>query len=302
MIKPKVSQPHYMVCRIDTELKANESINFFLANDLHLDNPYCNRELLKSHLDKTVAENGYIMMNGDIFCVMQGKSDKRHNKAALRPEDCTDTYFDSVVENAVEFFLPYAERILYIGLGNHETSIIKKVEINILKRFVDLIYYKTGHRIVLGQYHGFIYIVNTPSNVSGKRSSPRYSYKIYHNHGAGGDAPITNGTIEDSRLLMNVEGVDAIWTGHNHNKYNAQKSVVYLDTNPQSMQAKMRIVDTIRSGTYKQEYKGSGFHIEKRGPAKPLGGVWLSLTQILSGKTQFLSPKVETSWHEPIIL
>lgn len=299
----KVSQPHSMVCRIDLEVKASESVCLFLASDLHVDHPDCNRDLLKDHFNETVKRNGYILLNGDILCVMQGKNDRRHNKGSLRPEDMTDAYFDSVVEHAADFMEPYAKRILFMGLGNHETAVMKKVEINLLKRLCDLLYYRTGHRIALGQYHGFIYLVAVHAGAKKKRSTPRISYKIYHNHGAGGDAPITNGTIEDSRLMMNVEGVDAIWTGHNHNKYDAQKGVVYLDTNPQSMQAKYRIVENIRTGSYKQEYKGAGFHIEKRGPAKPLGGSWLHLkfTQPSNGGV-FFSPNVEKSWHEPITL
>lgn len=299
----KVSQPHSMVCRIDLKMKPQETLNFFLANDLHLDHPDCNRDLLKEHIEETIRRKGWIMLNGDILCVMQGKNDRRHNKGSLRPEDMTDAYFDSVVEHAADFLEPYAKRILFMGLGNHETSIMKKVEINLLKRLCDLLYYRTGHRITLGQYHGFIWIVaqNENSTKTG-RTAERYSYKIYHNHGAGGDAPITNGTIEDSRLMMNVEGVDAIWTGHNHNKYHAQKAMVYLDTNPQSMEAKYRIVENIRSGTYKQEYKGAGFHIEKRGPAKPLGGTWLRLKLTSKGNHKFLQPMVETTWHDAITL
>lgn len=298
----KVSQPHSMVCRIDAELKPKESICLFLASDLHVDHPDCDRELLKAHLDETVRRKGYIMLNGDILCVMQGKSDRRHNKGSLRPEDRTDAYFDSVVEHAADFLEPYAKRILFMGLGNHETAVMKKVEINLLKRLCDLLYFRTGHRIVLGQYHGFIYLVVSRAGVPVTRSTARYTYKIYHNHGAGGDAPITNGTIEDSRLMMNVEGVDATWTGHNHNKYDAQKGVVYLDTNPQSMQAKYRIVENIRTGSYKQEYKGAGFHIEKRGPAKPLGGTWLHLKLVRTKDDGFLQPIVEKTWHEPITL
>lgn len=298
----KVSQPHSMVCRIDLTLKAAETVCLFLASDLHMDHPDCNRDLLKQHFDATVKRNGFILLNGDILCVMQGKNDRRHNKGSLRPEDMNDAYFDSVVENAAEFLEPYAKRILFMGLGNHETAVMKKVEINLLKRLCDLLYYKTGHRIALGQYHGFIYIVAMREGAEKKRSESRITYKIYHNHGAGGDAPITNGTIEDSRLMMNVEGVDAIWTGHNHNKYDAQKGVVYLDTNPQSMQAKYRIVENIRTGAYKQEYKGAGFHIEKRGPAKPLGGSWLNLKFIQPDKGPFFQPHVEKSWHEPITL
>jgi len=302
-IKAIATKTHSMVCRIDMEMKSKDEICFFLANDLHLDHPKCRRELLKEHLDEIMRRKGYILLNGDIVCVMQGISDKRHNKSSVRPEDATDAYFDSVVDNAAKFLLPYAKRILFMGFGNHETAVIKKLETNLLQRLVEKLYFLTGHRIVLGEYHGFIYIVakyRGNERIS-NRSAHSYTYKIYHNHGAGGDAPITQGRIEDSRLQMYVEGADAIWTGHNHNKYAGQTGVMYLDTNPQSMAAKIRIIDVIRSGGYKQEYTGHGFHIEKRGAPKPLGGTFLNLQLIRNGSVKsFLSPKVEPTWHEAI--
>jgi hypothetical protein len=299
-----VTQTHSMVCRIDAVMRPGDELKFFLANDLHLDHPKCNREILQQHFEETIAANGYILLNGDILCVMQGISDKRHNKSSIRPEDVTDTYFDSVVDNAAEFLLPYAKHILFMGIGNHESAVIKRLETNLLRKLCDLIYYKTKHRIALGEYHGFIYVVATDAATAklGSRRASKISYKIYHNHGAGGDAPITGGTIEDSRLQMYVEGVDAIWTGHNHNKYNRQLGVAYLDTNPQSMQAKIRIVEVIRSGTYKQEYTGHGFHIEKRGSPKPLGGVWLDLKYVYSTKGRFLAPSIKSTWHEALTI
>lgn len=81
-----------MVCRIDIPWGQKVS-NFLLASDLHLDHPKCKRELLTDHFKQCVDRDGYIMLNGDILCIMQGKYDKRHNKASVRPEDMTDRYF-----------------------------------------------------------------------------------------------------------------------------------------------------------------------------------------------------------------
>ena len=297
------TKTHSMVCRIDMNMMAGDEVCFFLANDLHLDHPKCNRELLTEHLDEIKRRNGYILLNGDLFCIMQGKFDKRGNKGDARPEDNTDTYFDSIVDNAANFLKPYAKNILFMGLGNHETGVIKRLETNLINRLAEKLYFLTNHRIVVGEYHGFIYIVATKCEKDQeKRSSSRVAYKIYHNHGAGGDAPITQGRIEDSRLQMYVEGADAIWTGHNHNKYSGQTGVMYLDTNPQSMAAKIRIVDVIRSGGYKQEYTGHGFHIEKRGAPKPLGGTFLNLRLGYSNKTAILTPSVEPTWHEALTI
>lgn len=302
----KIIQPHPMVCTLEKHVKSSEELTFLLLSDLHMDHPKCNRELLKQHMDECIAKKGYILFNGDILCVMQGRNDKRHNKSSVRPEDMNDAYFDSVVENAVEFLLPYAKNILFIGCGNHESAIIKRVEINLLQRLVDLIYYKTGHRIALGQYHGWIYIKAIYGNPKNRRLMATLSYKIYHNHGSGGDAAVTQGSIEDHRKMTQVETADAIWMGHNHNKYTKQVAVHYLDTNPQSMKPKIRVVENIRTGTYKQEYTGHGWHIETGKAPKPLGGVWLNLKVCFKTRKEggkggwFLASYVTPTYVEPI--
>lgn len=298
----KVIQQGSMVCIIEKKLKLNAKVEFLLLSDLHFDHPKCNREMLKQHIEECVEKDGYILINGDMFCVMQGRGDKRHTKSDVRPEDSNSRYFDSIVENAVEFFLPYAEKILFIGTGNHETSVLKRLETDLLRKFVELMYYKSKHRIVLGAYHGWIWIKCIIGIDNKVGSGNTVSYLIYHNHGTGGEAPVTGGTIEDSRKMTQVEGMDAIWQGHNHNKYNRQVGVHYLDKNPGSLKAKFRIVEVIRTGSYKQEYTGNGWHIETNKSAKPLGGIWLTLIPRRSKdkSTKFLAPTITPTWHGPL--
>lgn len=305
--KINVFQPHSMVCVIEKFIKSmDDDFRFLLASDLHLDHPKCNRELLKEHFDECVARKGYILLNGDILCVMQGKHDKRHNKSSVRPENQHDDYFNSVIESTVDFLLPYADRILFIGVGNHESSIIRRAEVNLLKEIVDKIYLRSGHKIVLGEYHGWIYIKMVLNQGSGSRRSMKtLSYKIYHNHGTGGEAPVTGGSIEDNRKMTHVEGADAIWMGHNHNKYDRQVAVHYFDSNIHSLKPKLRLIEIIRTGSYKQEYTGHGFHIETNKSPKPLGGIWLTLKAVEARKKGqerkiFIAPSIEKTWHEDI--
>jgi hypothetical protein len=49
--------------------------NFFLASDIHLDNPKCDRKLFKKHLDEMKERQGKALFFGDIMCLMQGKKD-----------------------------------------------------------------------------------------------------------------------------------------------------------------------------------------------------------------------------------
>jgi hypothetical protein len=91
-----------------------------MLSDIHWDNPKCDWDLLKKHLDYCVSENIPIMFNGDFFCLMQGKGDRRGNKSDIRPEHNNAKYLDSIVETAVEWFSPYAHLMTVVGYGNHE--------------------------------------------------------------------------------------------------------------------------------------------------------------------------------------
>jgi hypothetical protein len=90
---------------------------FLLISDLHWDNPHCDRGLLKNHLDEAVKRNAAIILNGDTYCCMGGKYDRRADKSLIRPEHNTDRYFDAIVDTSVEWFAPYAKNILLIGYG-----------------------------------------------------------------------------------------------------------------------------------------------------------------------------------------
>ncbi len=116
-----------------------KDIEIAILSDLHWDNPKCDRNTLKKHLDYCVKYKIPIVINGDFFCLMQGRYDPRRNKKDIRPEHNTHDYLDAVINTAVDWFKPYAQNIALIGYGNHETGIIKNLETDPLQRFVDLL-------------------------------------------------------------------------------------------------------------------------------------------------------------------
>jgi hypothetical protein len=111
------------------ELKiSGTKVRVAMFSDLHWDNPKCDWDLLKRDLDYCVKESIPIMLNGDTFCLMQGKWDPRGTKSDIRPEHNNVRYLDSIVETAVDWFSPYAHLMTVVGYGNHETAIIKRQE------------------------------------------------------------------------------------------------------------------------------------------------------------------------------
>ncbi len=248
------------------EVTCQSGQEFLLISDLHWDNPHCDRGLLTNHLKEAQRRNAGVIVNGDFFCLMQGKGDPRRSKEDIREEHNNARYLDSIVNTAVEWFAPYAKNLLLVGYGNHETSIIHHQETDILQRFASTLNYATGSAVEVGGYGGTIDIrVNHDPNRG-------MNFVIHYYHGAGGGGPVTKGVIQDQRLLAATEGYDLTWMGHVHELYYHQNIIHKYDRPKKTLIQKP--VHQLRTATYKEEWDGGymGFHTERgRGP-KPLGG------------------------------
>jgi hypothetical protein len=244
-------------------------VKIAMLSDLHWDNPKSDWKILKRDLDYCLEHNIPVMINGDMFCLMQGKGDRRGNKSDIRPEHNNAKYLDSVVETAVEWFLPYAHILTVIGYGNHETAIIKHQETDLLQRFVDLLNYRTGSNVFTGGYGGWLIVKQTFN------SNVQMTTKIKYFHGSGGGGVVTKGALNLTRALEMYEDFDVFTMGHIHE--NAARNDV-RDT--VSFHAKTgyrhqhKDIHLMLTGTYKEEYgDGSkGWHVERGAPVKPTGG------------------------------
>lgn len=117
---------------------------FLLVSDIHWDNPHCRRDLLGRVLRQAQERGAGILIFGDLFCLMQGKYDPRASKADVRPEHQTANYLDAVVNTAAEYFEPYRENIMLVCPGNHESSVLKRQETDVIARFADAIDVQAG--------------------------------------------------------------------------------------------------------------------------------------------------------------
>jgi hypothetical protein len=253
------------------EVTCQSGQEFLLVSDLHWDNPHCDRGLLKNHLDEAVKRNAAIILNGDTYCCMGGKYDRRADKSLIRPEHNTDRYFDAIVDTSVEWFTPYAKNILLIGYGNHETAIIKHGETDLLQRFASTLNYATGSAVQVGGYGGTIDIRVLHDAIRG------VNFVVHYFHGHSGGGVVSRGVIHDQRLLAGTEGYDLTWMGHVHELYYHQNMIHRYDRSTKTLIQKP--IHQLRTATYKEEWDGGymGFHTERgRGP-KPLGGYWLKL-------------------------
>ena len=251
-------------------------VRIAMLSDLHWDNPHCDRELLKRHLDYCLEENIPVIINGDMFCLMQGRGDNRRNKSDIRPEHNNAMYLDSIVNTAIEWFMPYAHIIKLVGYGNHETAIIKWQETDILQRFVDNINFRAQSNMQLGGYGGWVVVRQVPN----EGNTTSFSTKLKYFHGSGGGGTVTKGSINLTRALEIYEGFDVFSMGHIHE--NSSRNDVRDTLEKHSMTGytlKQKQIHLMLTGTYKEEYgDGSkGWHVERGAPIKPLGGRILTI-------------------------
>lgn len=250
-----------------------------MLSDIHWDNPKCDWQLLKKDLDYCVKESIPIMINGDMFCLMQGRGDNRRNKSDIRPEHNNANYLDSIVETAVEWWSPYAHLLTVIGYGNHETAIIKFQETDILKRFVKLLNLKNNTNVKTGGYGGWLIITNTVRKKPTGKNDTRNT-KIKYFHGSGGGGVVTKGALNLTRALEMYEDFDVFTMGHIHEnaaRNDVRDIIVQGANNYRHVQKQLHLMLT---GTYKEEYgAGSkGWHVERGAPIKPTGGRILEIT------------------------
>jgi hypothetical protein len=240
-----------------------------LQSDAHQDNPKCVREKLIAHLNEAKERDAPVIDNGDWFCAMQGKWDKRANKNDLRPEHQKANYLDALVDTSADFLKPYLDILTVRGQGNHETAIEKRHETNLTARLVEQLRTMGSSSVKLGGYAGFIVFSVTYA------STRKRPFKMFYHHGYGGGGPVTRGTIQTSRMAVYLADADIVWTGHTHDSWEMAISRVKLNQDCTAVEHFRQ--EHIRTSGYKEDFRDGhgGWHIERGMPPKPIGAKWL---------------------------
>lgn len=253
-------------------MKISETKTLFVTSDNHYDSRKCDRKRLKKDFKKAKDKDSWIIINGDWLDVMGMKHDPRSIPNEIRPEYMKqgESYLDLVIKDSYEFLKPYAENIIMIGYGNHETNIIKRQQIDPLKWMVHLLneHLKSSgseHQIELGAYQGAC-IFDFHKNKSTMRSGK----KLFYHHGAGGNAKRSKGILSVDIMIMQNPWADIIISGHDHNKW-------YHPTTIKTLTAKLndwttKKIDVIRLGSYKKKSNMFGWEVEKDFNEPTLGG------------------------------
>lgn len=180
-----------------------------LLSDLHIDSMNCDRDLMHTILAKAAKLGCPILIFGDLFCAMQTRNDRRGSKSAVLPELNGSDYLDRLVDFAHEQLEPYAKNIVFVGDGNHETSVKRHNETNILARLVRQMNAESSADIMYGGYRGFIrYYFNISK-------TQRASHTMAYHHGHGGAAKRSKGVL-DFDIAQSAYHADSYIYGHLH--------------------------------------------------------------------------------------
>lgn len=253
------------------DCNATDKITLFNTSDWHFDNPKCNRELLFRHLDEAKERQAFIVITGDLFCLMQGRYDPRRSKSSIRPEHNSDNYLDLVINDTAEKLRPYAKNILLVSSGNHESSVSLRMETNILDRFVERLNTLEGTNIQRGEYTGYYTLAFRYKNKHGCRKTLDVGYS----HGNWGGV-ITKGTLSVVRYAAIMPDCDVMFSGHTHDGWIVPQSRLVKNPNKQNVEVKKQW--HIKTGTYKEEFdKGKGWAVERIAMPKYLGSCFTEI-------------------------
>lgn len=246
-----------------------------LRSDVHHDNPKCDQDLERKHLEEAKDCDAAIIDNGDLFCAMQGRWDKRADKSALRPEHQGSNYFDLLVDTAAKFYEPYKAQFAILGRGNHETAITKAHETDLTDRLASRMR-AYGSNVESSGYGGWVIFRfhDATQKAKGNPRSNKDSVTLYHYHGTGGGGPVTRGTIQTNRIAVMTPDANIVLTGHTHDEWTVTIPRQRITSHGNIYQDEQLHV---RAPGYKDAWgDGSGgWEVERMLGPKALGSAWL---------------------------
>ena len=190
-----------------------DEMPFLLSSDIHFDEPGFDKELFTRDYDRAKKDGERILINGDVFGCILPSDLKRYTRG--NDQSNTDGIINKALKDATELFRPYVDQIDMIGLGNHETSVLKYHHIDVTSMLLGslaLLRSPSLPPIRHGGYTGYIrYQFEGPSH------SHVQHFDIFYNHGQGGSAEVTDGIIDAKR--RQYTRADLIWLGHKHKRW-----------------------------------------------------------------------------------
>lgn len=241
-----------LVCRPPKRSLADgRQLSWTLISDLHLGAPDVDLALLKRDLDSDPESR--ILLGGDLLDLIVPTDAKRFCVSTIHPRlhGCTDLA-GSLSEWLHELLDPYAHRIDFAGLGNHEAEYLHRhhhdplaATLRTLNKGLESWRPKRPPIFYGGLCSWICYDIELGG---GKGVKP---FNLFYHHGwgrGGGTAAIG----QFNSLLQRVEGADLFWLGHFHTPLTTRMRRLQAPTSKDS--EGLREIHFVRSGAYRETY------------------------------------------------
>ena len=270
--------------------RAGTTVPTLFCSDIHLDSIHCKRDILKRHFDEIKDSDGLIFIFGDLFDVMGSFGDKRLQREAVDPIFIQHgrTYLDLVREYAIEFLEPYKRNIAFMSPGNHEKTIEKYHNTDMLRNVIYTLNQDEKTNIQYGGYSGWINMQFTVAK------NHRQSMNIHYHHGFGGSAKRSKGMLDVQLEVMKYPDAQILVRGHTHQKWYDPSTVrVRMNSFGKVYKDKCRY---IQSGSYVDGIdKGkAGWPVMRNFMPTDIGGWFVNFTPYWKGG----HPVLETTVYE----
>lgn len=183
---------------------------------------------LESDLKEAKNRGDDIVLWGDIDDWIVPSDTKRYTNGKYNTD--VDAIVNYKVDRLAEFYKPFADNIIIMKLGNHETAFIKHHHVDPMAMLIrDLNRERSGglKPIFYGGYTMWWLLKFVNFTEEGKRSGSK-SVKMWLHHGAGGSSPVTKGAIDRARIQDNISA-DVYVIGHKHTSVHVVTKHEYLD-------------------------------------------------------------------------
>lgn len=235
-----------------------------LLSDTHQDSKKAHLNLLKEHLNEALKDNVPVFIFGDVLDLMGHHKDPRTTNSDLKESLRVTNYFQQVIDEATEFFKPYASVIVALCDGNHETNVLRRHSINILANLCNRLEVIKGEKIYYLPSDGWLRF-----NFERCTGGSVYTSTLFYNHfGTGGRR--SKGVLSADLRQADIEA-DIYVTGHNHMKWTLPQSRLYLTRYGYEQERKKLHINL---GCYKQNETG-GYGRTKGFYTTNLGGYYL---------------------------
>ena len=238
---------------------------FLFISDVHFDASKCDRDLLDKHMRQARDKGAAIFVFGDWFDLMQGKWDPRGNYSDLRPEYKSMNYLDAVIDDTIEYLTKYKDNICFLGRGNHETNIEKRMHTSPLDR-VCAVLNERGGKCHVGGYSGWLLFCER------KDDRARTASKVHYHHGYGGNAPRSKGVLRVDLDQAQFPDAQVLLRGHTHQKWYVPVTVDRVSSTGNAYQ---QTSHHVQMGSYKLlGDRFAGWAVEKGFNTPRMGGWW----------------------------